>query len=97
MIGYPKHLNTKADYEFVRTHFPKNNWEKDFKNLLAGEYTWINTGELAKDDSGKTDDTHRVSEADQEGKRYQYEKILDPYSKMKQIGYTHEEIMEILA
>ena len=31
MRGYPKHLNTRADYEYVRTHFPKEMWKEDFE------------------------------------------------------------------
>ena len=41
MIGYPKHLNTKADYEYVRSNFPKEIWENDFRALLETTHDWF--------------------------------------------------------
>ena len=31
MRGYPKYLSTKADYEYVREHFSKEQWQADFQ------------------------------------------------------------------
>ena len=34
MKGYPKNLNTKFDYLYVKENFKRELWEKDFQNLL---------------------------------------------------------------
>lgn len=31
MVGYPKSLKTKEDYEYVRNNFPKEMWKKIFR------------------------------------------------------------------
>lgn len=94
MRNYPKHLNTKADYEYVRTHFPKNKWEKDFKALLETD-EWFNLGEITGD--GTTDDTHKVVTDEQAGKKYQYELKDNPDAKIYRLGYTKDEVNAILA
>ena len=93
MVGYPKFLNTKEDYEYVRNNFPKNEWEKDFKALLDGEKDWFNVGET---DNGIIDDTHKVIKDEQTGKTYQYELQVNPNCKMHRIGYTREEVEKAL-
>ena len=93
MVGYPKFLNTKEDYEYVRNNFPKNEWEKDFKALLDGEKDWFNVGET---DDGIIDDTHKVIKDEQTGKTYQYELQVNPSCKIHRIGYTREEVEKAL-
>ena len=34
MRGYPKNLNTKKDYEYVRANFPAEEWKPDWQKLL---------------------------------------------------------------
>ena len=93
MVGYPKFLNTKEDYEYVRNNCPKNEWEKDFKALLDGEKDWFNVGET---DDGIIDDTHKVIKDEQKRKTYQYELQVNPNCKMHRIGYTREEVEKAL-
>ena len=93
MVGYPKNLNTKEDYEYVRNNFPKNEWKKDFKALLDEEKDWFNVGET---DSGIIDDTHKVIKDEQTKKAYQYELQVNPNCKMYRIGYTREEVEKAL-
>ena len=41
MKGYPKNLNTKFDYLYVKENFKKDLWEKDFQNLLDTRMDWF--------------------------------------------------------
>jgi hypothetical protein len=94
MKGYPKHLNTKHDYEYVRKNFPKRKWEKDFQALLESEKAWQVTKELDSKESGVNDKTYKVIE--DEDTRVQMELKVNKNSKMKRLKYTNEEVNEIL-
>nr|DAK69332.1 MAG TPA: Class III extradiol dioxygenase [Caudoviricetes sp.] len=94
MVGYPKYLNTKEDYEFVRKNFPKENWSSAFQSLLDTCFEWFNEGEIVGD--GVTDDTHKVVTDEQSGAKYQYVYKENPNCRMKQLGYTEDEIKAIL-
>lgn len=96
MVGYPKSLNTKEDYEFVRKNFPKENWRKDFQDLLDTRMDWFNVGALEKGESGVVDDSHRIVADEQTGEKYQYEYKENPNCRMKALGYTADEVEKIL-
>lgn len=102
MVGYPKHLNSKADYEYVRTHFDRTYWEKDFQDLLDSVNHWVPTKELTRRQVGITDDTHKVIEIpasqSEDGKLHktQFELVENPTCKLYRIGYTKEEVQNIL-
>lgn len=97
MVGYPKMLNSKEDYEFVRKNFPKDEWRQDFQNLLDTEKAWFNMGKIPEGSSGTVDDTHRIVTDEQTGEKYQYEYKEDPDSPLHRSGYTEEEVKKILA
>ena len=97
MVGYPKFLNTKEDYEFVRANFPKEQWKSDFKALLDERYEWFNLGEI--EGEGVTDDTHKVVEDKRDDEtvvRYQYEYKENENARIYRLGYTVEEVENIL-
>lgn len=94
MVGYPKHLNTKEDYEYVRTNFPKEQWKADFQDLLDSRCDWFNDGVV--EGQGITDDTHKVVTDTQENKSYQYVYKDNPSAKIHQIGYTVDEVTNII-
>ena len=102
MKGYPKFLNTKADYEFVRQNFEKAEWQGSFEELLATVKDWFFVKDLAAGEIGQSDETHKiiVEPADQsaDGKthNYQYELKVNPKCKLLSIGYTVEEVEAIL-
>lgn len=52
MIGFPKNLNTKADYEYVRQHFTPELWRPKFQELLDTEKDWFFVKELTSRESG---------------------------------------------
>lgn len=95
MVGYPKYLNTKADYEFVRANFPKEKWEGAFQSLLDTRCNWFNHGEI--NGEGISDDTHKIVVDEETGKKYQYVYEENPNCRMNQIGYTVKELNKILS
>ena len=44
MEGYPKHLNTRADYELVIATFPREKWAARLQALLEERLQWFNLG-----------------------------------------------------
>ncbi len=97
MVGYPKFLNTKEDYEFVRANFPKEQWRPDFEALLNERYEWFNLGEIKGE--GTTDDTHKVVEDKRDDEtviRYQYEYKENENARIYRLGYTVDEVKAIL-
>lgn len=101
MRGYPKHLNTRADYEYVRRNFDRSFWEKDFLNLLNTTHEWYKTGVLLPEDIGIEDETHQVvkdlnDDGTETGISYQLELKLNPKARIFQLGYTIEEVENIL-
>lgn len=102
MIGYPKHLNTKYDYEYVKENFPKSNWESDFQALLDSQYEWFFVKYLTENEEGISDDTHKVveeekTEENSEVKRMQYEYRHNPDCLLCRLGFTEEEVKAALA
>lgn len=98
MRGYPKFLNSKEDYEYVRKNFPKQEWEKDFRALLENCYDWYFVKNLESEAAGVIDDTHKVVENEQDGaKTYaQYEYKHNDNCKLDKLGYTKAEVEKIL-
>lgn len=102
MKGYPKHLNTREDYEYVRANFPRKKWEKDFKNLLNTE-AWYAVGTydtkegLAEDATHKVEGSTTTNENGEEVTTYGYYELKDnPLAKIYRIGYTKEEVQAVL-
>lgn len=98
MNGYPKTLNSREDYEYVRTNFPKSEWEQDYQDLLNTVYEWYNMGEV--EGEGITDETHRVEEEQREDSETvictQWEYRKNPDAKIFRLGFTEDEVKEIL-
>lgn len=104
MKGYPKRLNTKSDYEYVRKNFPASQWVPDWQALLDTEKDWVPTGELESADAGITDDTHKVTEqtnTDEGGEAVttytQWELQIIPTCKLLRLGFTEEYVAEVIA
>ena len=102
MQGYPKHLNTKADYEYVRANFPKDMWAKDWQALLDSRKNWFFIKDLPDKASGIEDATHKIVEnmgmEDGEKVTYsQYELRDDENATIFRLGFTVEEVQAALA
>lgn len=102
MKGFPKHLNTKEDYDYIRKNFPKEQYIPFFEDLLKSRTAWFFVKELQDGEIGISDDTHKIEiqlgmNEEEKTKRYQYELRENPNSLLNTIGYTVEEVQAILA
>lgn len=102
MVGFPKHLNTKEDYEYVRANFPKAEWEGHFQALLDNMNDWFFDRYLEDGETGVTDSTHKIIEEQsttegETAKRAQYIYRYNPTCTLASIGYTEAEVRAILA
>lgn len=107
MQGYPKVLKTKFDYLFVKDHFKKSYWQKDFETLINTQYHWVLDSVLQDSEEGIVDSTHKVLTTeypteDVEGneviktQRLQYVYKEDPNCIMFKLGFTRAEVEAIL-
>lgn len=105
MKGFPKHLNSKADYLYVKANFPRDKWLPAWKALLTNRQYEICTGVVDSADAGVTDETHRIvvsEEQDYEtGEKktvyYQYELRDNPRADFFRFGFTEEEVNKAIA
>ena len=99
MRGEPKHLNTKADYEYLKANYPESIWQPAYQSLYDDRLQEFNRGELAEGDNGTVDATHSVVEnknTDGTITRYQYEKAVNPDAWIYRIGFTDAEVLAVL-
>ena len=94
MKGFPKHLNSKADYEYIKANFPAEQWKPCWHELLDNKYQWFSTGNVEKG-GGTTDATHKVvtsKDIDGNDVYTQYEYRENPLCDMNRLGFTEDEI-----
>lgn len=96
-MEYPRILATKSDYEFVRQNFPKDLWEKDFNNLLETQYNWFFTKVLEDNEEVEQNFVQKIVTDPQTGVRSLYIWKQDPNCKLLQLGYTEQEVINILS
>jgi hypothetical protein len=101
MVGFPKHLNSKDDYLYVKDNFPAEQWKPAFQELLNDRLQWFNTGTIATGQIGVTDSTHKIvtveAMGDMPAANYQYELKEDPNCDLLRLGFTVAEVQAILA
>ncbi|MBR3722094.1 MAG: hypothetical protein IKN12_04940 [Selenomonadaceae bacterium] len=102
MQGYPKHLNTKEDYLFVKENFPKEMWKKDWQALLDSRQNWFFVKDLPYKLSGIEDETHKIVEnTDMDGGENitysQYELRDDENATIFRLGFTVAEVEAALS
>ena len=100
MKGYPQHLNTKADYMYVRANFPREQWLPDFQALLDSTHDWFFEKHLDTKEDGLEDSTHKVveqrSSEDSEPTYDQY--VFKEYNNalLFRLGFTVEEVEKLI-
>ena len=95
MVGSPKYLNTRFDYEYVKDNF--DNWREYWQELYDSRKIWANV-ELVGD--GIEDETHRlIHSQDEQGNplTIQQELQVDSNAKLFRIGFTEAEVAAALA
>ena len=107
MKGFPKYLNTKSDYIYIKENFPKEEWFPVWVGLLKNHQEWFATGALENKSAGVEDATHRIREditpamMSADGKEkvsYTQEELRDnPAHPFFALGFTQEEVEEALA
>lgn len=100
MKGFPKNLNTRADYEYVRSNFSKEQYYPVFKYLLDTEYDWFYLRDLSEGEVFVEDKTHKVvnnqDSTSNDKTTAVYEYRSNPSCKMYALGYTRNEVLSIL-
>lgn len=99
MRGFPKRLNTKFDYLYIRENFSADKWAPAWRALLSENKNWFFTGKVKNESDGLSDSNHRVEagkSVDGETEYYQYEYMVDPSSDMVKMGFTEDEINDAL-
>ena len=104
MKGFPKHLNSKFDYYYIKENFPASKWKPYWQRLLDDRYRWMDDHELEDPSEGITDETHKVEErrtTDQStGEEIvtwmQLEYKQNPGSDFWRMGFTVEEVEKAL-
>ena len=100
MKGYPKYLNSKADYLYVHENFPREQWLPDFQVLLDTYKDWFFEKHLETREEGIEDETHKivefVNEETQETTYDQYELRENPMAKIFRIGFTVKEVEALM-
>ena len=95
MVGNPKYLNTRFDYEYVKDNF--DNWREYWQELYDSRKIWANV-ELVGD--GIEDETHRLVQShDMEDNpiTIQQKFQVDPNAKLFRIGFTEVGVTTALA
>lgn len=97
MRGFPKHLATPADVELCKKLYPTET-EVYLKRVAEGRFIWEQEKALTALDPGKTSDTQKVVEAqDEAGKiiRVQMAKKTDLSAHWYKLGYTDEDVPKL--
>jgi hypothetical protein len=98
MQGFPKVIQTRHDVEVLLLTHPSET--KVFLSELINDILqWYPSGELIGVEEGITDDTHKVIEnkgIDDVITFIQYELRDNPNAKLFQLGFTVEEVKNII-
>lgn len=110
MVGFPKNLNTKYDFEYVREHLDelggetaKEQLKAEYQGLIEGSTCWYTDKELASESEGVTDDTHKIItsvEGSGDNVLTKYTQMVlktNEQAKIFRIGYTVAEVENLIA
>ncbi len=103
MRGFPKYTDiaTKYDVENLKGIFPKET-KKFLETLKNDRFIWICTNILGENETGITDATHKVVETKETTEensaiiRQQLELQEDPNARIFRMGYTLEQVDELI-
>lgn len=101
MRGFPKSFATKQDYLNCLPLYPEET-KLALRSLYADRFKWGNPKELKEGDEGVVDVDHLVSseEREVEGEivfvRIQYERIEDENAAYIRLGFSEDEILNLI-
>ncbi len=101
MQGFPAALNTREDYEYVREHFPAEQWKPAYQALLDTASDWFFVKTLEEGEEAPEGDQYKIvkgqaiSEETQPDTLYEFRE--NPDAKIFRIGFTKAEVEEALA
>lgn len=97
--GMFNQLNTKEDYYLAMQLFEPSRYVQIFQDLLDTRVMWVKDSELSDSESGVSDTTHKIVIVPQVGggqKYYQYILQDDPEAKIYKLGFTLDEVRNII-
>ena len=94
MRGFPKFLNSKEDYLYVKASFPDSMWKPEFQKLLDTTHDWffdhyISDGETIVESENLKVIEPQETDTDQRKAVYVYR--INPNCKLLRLGFTIEE------
>lgn len=101
MQGFPKNPNSRTDYQNIINDFGYSSEVKQaYQALLNTDHHYVFDRELASgEDPDGPEPEYRVMEEqmpDGTIKRIQFKLVDDPDSKLKQLGFTRQEVEEVV-
>lgn len=101
MRGFPKSLNSKEDYQYVRENFSDDEWRPVWQALLDTANDWFFVKELVDDETAPEGENFKVVESEKTGTeekiRSVYELRENPTCKLLQLGFTKAEVEAALS
>lgn len=101
MKGFPKHLNTKADYEYIRRAFPASQWKPCWRALLDSAYDWftvyeLESKEIGEEVEGKARVLEEVDDVTGKTRFFQSYMQMNPNCRLLKLGFTEDEVRKVL-
>lgn len=101
MKGFPKHLNTKADYEYIRRAFPESQWKPCWQALLDSAYDWftvfeLESKEIGEEIEGKARVLTETDDATGKVRYFQSYMQMNPNCRLLKLGFTEDEVKKVL-
>lgn len=102
MRGFPKALNTKEDYLYIKENFDKTLWQPEWQALLDTLSDWFFVRVLDTDEEAPEGDNYKIVESEQgEGEektitRSLYEFKENEHAKLFELGFTVKQVQKAL-
>lgn len=101
MKGFPKHLNTKADYEYIRRASPESQWKPCWQALLDSAYDWftvfeLESKEIGEEIEGKARVLTETDNATGKERYFQSYMQMNPNCRLLKLGFTEDEVKKVL-
>lgn len=100
MRGFPKALNTREDYLYIKDNFPKEDWAPAFQALLDTVKDWMFVRMLDEGEAVPAGDDYKTVEPQEnsvETRTALYQLQTIPGCKLFELGFTEEEVRAFLA